>query len=85
MYKNQERKKEMIRKLDNLGRFVIPVEIRKSLKLKAGDEMKIEQKGEKITIFKSKDTFCPNCLKRCMHTDNFCSNCGLDFKSLRKE
>lgn len=74
----------MIRKLDNLGRFVIPVEMRKSLKLKAGDEVEIEQKGEKITISKSKDTFCPNCLKRCMHTDNFCSNCGLDFKALGK-
>ena len=75
----------MTRKLDKLGRFVIPMEMRKSLKLNAGDEVEIEQKGEKIIISKSKDTFCPRCLKRCMHTDNFCSNCGLNFKALRKE
>lgn len=72
----------MNRKLDPLGRIVIPVEIRKELNLKQDDKMEIIQDGEKIIITKYKDTHCPDCLTRCEHTDNFCRNCGLDFGKL---
>lgn len=69
----------MNRKLDELGRIVIPIEIRKELDLKPDDKMEIVQDGEKIIITKYKDTYCPECLTRCNHTDNFCRNCGLNF------
>lgn len=73
---------EMIRKLDELGRIVIPIEIRKKLEFEEGTEIEIEEKGNKLILRKYKDTYCPQCLKKCAHTDNFCSNCGLEFKNL---
>lgn len=75
----------MNRKLDKLGRIVIPVEIRKEMDLKPGDEVEIFQTGNSFNISKYKDTFCPECLTRCEHTDNYCRNCGLDFKGLVKK
>ena len=72
----------MLRKLDKLGRIVIPVEIRKEMDLNPGDEVEIMQKGKILNISKYKDTFCPECLTRCEHTDNYCKNCGLNFGHL---
>ena len=71
---------EMIRKLDELGRIVIPIEIRKKYELEEGDKIEIQEKEDTLILQKYKDTYCPKCLKRCQHTDNFCSNCELDFK-----
>lgn len=70
----------MVRKLDELGRIVIPIEIREILELREGDKVEIARKGESLLLRKYKDTYCPECLARAMHTDNFCSNCGTDFK-----
>lgn len=70
---------EMIRKLDELGRIVIPIEIRNQYNLKAGDKIEIEEKGNKIILRKYKNAYCPKCLTRCENTDNFCSKCGQDF------
>lgn len=72
----------MNRKLDKLGRIVIPVEIRKEMDLKPGDEVEITQTENSLNISKYKDTFCPDCLTRCEHTDNYCRNCGLNFGHL---
>lgn len=74
----------MIRKLDELGRIVIPIEIRNQYDLKEGDKIEIEEKGNKIILRKHKDTYCPECLIRCEHTDKFCRNCGIDFRNLNK-
>nr|DAQ61942.1 MAG TPA: Transition state regulatory protein abrB HOMODIMER BIOINFORMATICS [Caudoviricetes sp.] len=73
----------MIRKLDELGRIVIPIEIRNQYNLKEGDKIEIEEKGDKIILRKHKDTYCPKCLTRCEHIDNFCSKCGIDFKKYK--
>lgn len=70
----------MIRKLDELGRIVIPVEIRNEFDLKEGDKLEIEERNNEIILRKHKNTYCPQCLKKCVDTDNFCSNCGLNFK-----
>ena len=75
---------EMIRKLDELGRIVIPIEIRNQYDLKEGDKIEIEEKGNKLILRKYKDTYCPKCLIRCEHTDRFCRNCGIDFRNLNK-
>lgn len=75
----------MNRKLDKLGRLVIPIEIRKEMNLKPGDKVEVTKIGNSFNISKYKDTFCPECLTRCEHTDNYCKNCGLNFKSLVKK
>lgn len=40
----------MKRKIDNLGRLVIPIEMRDELKIKNGDEVNIELQGNSIVI-----------------------------------
>ncbi len=73
----------IVRKMDELGRIVIPKEIRDKYELQEGTEIEINTtKDGNIILQKYKDTYCPHCLTRCKHTDNFCSNCGLEFKSL---
>ena len=54
-------KKEIrIRKIDNLGRIVIPMDIRKALEIRDWDELSIAREGKTILIKKAKDscTFC---------------------------
>lgn len=72
----------MIRKLDELGRIVIPIEIRKVYDIKSGDSIEIIEKDNEIVIKKCLDTYCPKCLKKCSHTDNYCSKCGLNFNTI---
>ena len=43
----------MIRKIDNLGRIVIPKEIRKELNIKDYDELKITTDGKQVIITKA--------------------------------
>lgn len=71
---------EMIRKLDELGRIVIPIEMRNFYEMKEGDKIEIIERDNEIILRKYKDTYCPQYLKKCVHTDNFCSRCGLNFK-----
>ena len=42
----------IIRRIDELGRIVIPKEIRKSLRIKNGDNLEILVDGENITLKK---------------------------------
>ncbi len=72
----------MIRKLDELGRITIPIEMRNFYDMKEVDKIEIIEENNTIILRKHKDTYCPKCLKRCEHTDNFCSFCGLEFKTL---
>lgn len=45
---------EIIRKIDDLGRVVIPKEIRMTLNLSAGDELSITRDNDKIILQKKK-------------------------------
>ena len=47
----------MNRKIDDLGRMVIPKEMRDKLNIKTGDELKIELVGKKIMVSKANDKF----------------------------
>ena len=49
-----------IRKIDNLGRIVIPMDIRKALEIKEWDELRISLEGNTIQIQKAAPscTFC---------------------------
>ena len=42
----------IIRRIDELGRIVIPKEIRKNLRIKNGDNLEILVDGENITLKK---------------------------------
>ena len=44
---------KIIRKIDSLGRIVIPMDIRKALNLSSGDDIEINITGESILIKKS--------------------------------
>ena len=71
----------IVRKMDELGRIVIPKEIRDKYEIYEGTEIEINTTTEgNIILNKYKDTYCPKCLTKCRHTDNFCSKCGLNFK-----
>ena len=43
---------ELVRRIDDLGRVVIPKEIRKSLNIEAGDQIQIEVVGPTILLSK---------------------------------
>lgn len=47
----------MIKRLDDLGRIVLPKGLRETLGLKIGDPINIEIKGKKIIITNPKDNF----------------------------
>lgn len=52
--------KGIIRRIDPVGRIVIPMEIRRALDIKRGDAMDISVEGDVITLRKHEDscTFC---------------------------
>lgn len=70
----------IIRKIDNVERIVIPIEIRNKLGMDIGTPIEIYVNGSSIILEKFKDTFCPDCLTRCEHTDKFCRKCGKEFE-----
>ena len=74
-----------VRKLDDLGRVVIPKEYRDFLELEESQELEIILKNDEVVIRKNKDTFCPQCLTRCNHTDRFCRNCGMEFGKIKEK
>ncbi|MBE6712926.1 MAG: AbrB/MazE/SpoVT family DNA-binding domain-containing protein [Ruminococcaceae bacterium] len=49
-----------IRKIDNLGRIVIPMDLRKALEIHEWDDLRIALEGNAVTIRKEHDscTFC---------------------------
>ncbi|MGH2729830.1 MAG: AbrB/MazE/SpoVT family DNA-binding domain-containing protein [Actinomycetota bacterium] len=50
----------VVRKIDELGRIVLPSEIRKVFGIHEGDELEISVNGEQVILEKRKDlcTFC---------------------------
>lgn len=65
------------RRLDELGRIVIPMEIRKNLNIEIREPLEILQVGDKIEIAKRKDIrVCYNCGKTLEETYKYCPHCG---------
>jgi transcriptional pleiotropic regulator of transition state genes len=52
----------IIRQIDNLGRIVLPAELRKKLEIEQGDSLEIYMEGTDIVLRK----YCPSCI--------FCAN-----------
>lgn len=69
----------MIRKVDELGRVVIPVEIRNKFEIEEHTEMEIYIKGNQIILQKNNDKECPLCQQKCKEKDKYCSECGFEF------
>lgn len=66
----------MIRRIDELGRLVIPIEMRKKLDIGICDSVNIAIKNKKIIITKSDFTKCEYCLTSINKDDNYCRYCG---------
>lgn len=65
------------RRLDELGRIVIPMEIRKNLNIEIREPLEILQVGDKIEISKRKDIrVCYNCGKTLEEIYKYCPHCG---------
>ena len=66
----------IVRKVDELGRIVIPIEIRKKLGIEEGTEIEIYINNTSIILEKYKNICCSECLTRVENTDKFCRICG---------
>jgi transcriptional pleiotropic regulator of transition state genes len=60
----------VVRKIDELGRIVLPSELRRVFGIREGDELEISVDGERVILQKRQDvcTFCGN------------ENPGIDYK-----
>lgn len=65
----------IIRKVDELGRIVIPMELRKNMNIEEGTPLEIFAKGNEIVLRKFMPKQC-ECGQRVEDTDKYCSKCG---------
>ncbi len=75
----------IVRKLDQLGRVVLPIELRKEFDININDPLEIEVDEEKIVLFKHKEkcVFCGKTEKVITKKGKkICSNCLEDIKSI---
>jgi len=70
----------IIRKVDELGRIVIPIELRKNLDINIKDPLEIYVDGNSIILKKFCLVTCNNCKNRIDDQDKFCKNCGCNLK-----
>ena len=74
-----------IRKIDNLGRIVIPMDFRKALEICEWDDLRISLEGNAVTIRKDHDTctFCGSKKKLTAFGDKFiCEACLAKLKEV---
>nr|DAJ09143.1 MAG TPA: stage V sporulation protein T [Caudoviricetes sp.] len=64
------------RKVDELGRVVIPKELRKNLGIEEGDLIEISLKGHDVILRKASQKCCTACGQVVDLKDKFCRNCG---------
>lgn len=64
------------RKVDELGRIVIPREIRRNLEIEEGDLIEISLKGHDVILRKVNQKCCTACGQAVDLKDKFCRNCG---------
>ena len=66
----------MIRKLDELGRIVIPMEFRKKLNWNYKDEIDIIEIEDGVILKKYSRIQCKYCNNNVYKKDKYCSKCG---------
>lgn len=69
----------IIRKVDELGRIVIPIEIRNKFDIHEHTEIEIYVKDNQIILQKNSNKECPLCQQKCEENDKYCSKCGFEF------
>jgi transcriptional pleiotropic regulator of transition state genes len=73
-----------VRKIDNLGRVVIPMDIRKSLEIKDWDDLRIFLEEDRIILTKAHD-YCIFCGSEenltSFHDRSVCSSCLSELKN----
>ena len=78
----------MVRKTDKLGRIVIPIEIRKKLKINPADELELFSEGENIILkkFEESCTFCGSTTNLIRQKDKLiCEKCIKEsYKKIQK-
>ncbi len=64
------------RKVDELGRVVIPKELRRTLEIEEGDLIEIGLRGHDVILRKVNQKRCTVCGQAVDLKDRFCRNCG---------
>lgn len=73
------------RKIDDLGRIVIPIEMRERLGIKKQDQLEIFIDGDRIVLTKPSEhcIFCNSATKLAKHKEkNVCSDCLNEMNSM---
>lgn len=65
-----------VRRLDKLGRIVIPKEIRKKMSMNPGDEIEIDCLDHCLLLALCKDQICKCCGNHCEIEFQYCPYCG---------
>ena len=68
--------KGIVRKVDELGRIVIPIEMRRVLDIEEDTELEIWVRNRTICLTKPTTTVCANCESINEDTDSYCYHCG---------
>lgn len=71
-----EKSTGIVRKTDELGRIVIPKELRETLGIEEGTPLEIFTKSSEIIFKKYIMKTCINCGQALEEKDKYCSNCG---------
>ena len=74
----------IVRKVDELGRIVLPIELRRTLDISEKDALEIYVEGDKIILHKNHDScvFCGSAKNLTEFKDRFvCSDCLARLKS----
>lgn len=66
----------IVRRVDQLGRIVIPIELRDKFGIKEKDPVEIFVDGSFIVLKKYETKLCHNCGLRVDEEDKFCKHCG---------
>mgnify|MGYP002467371418 CR=1 FL=1 len=75
----------IVRKVDELGRIVLPIELRRNLDIKVGDPIEIYVDGDYILLKKYEPAciFCGNAKNvKNVHGKNVCEDCIHELQSL---
>lgn len=66
----------MVRRLDELGRIVIPIEFRRINNWHYEDEIEIIENGDELVLKKYNGIYCEKCNTALSRNDKYCRNCG---------